>query len=258
MVDRVQERLERLAPELLDYSNRKIFTPKEIMKITDTRRLFETRLCRSKRRIEDFLQYLESEKKLDKIKNRRMRSMRCPSSEMDLIIRKNISDIYRRAIYQFPEPFLVREYSEYCVKNSFYDEMKTLLSELCLRRTGDTDLWVYTAQKLWDINDIDSARNVFLQATSVNHDCRLLVEFFRLEVAYAERTNQINQELHIEEDDKGDIEKGAVALAVYRSLLPEASASELRECLEIAKAVPGLADRVGECMGEYRSQSSVN
>lgn len=77
MIDRTQQILENLAPELDDYFQRKIFSAKEITKIIDTRRAYENKLQRSNKKLEDFLQYAESEKKLEKMRNKRINSMVC-------------------------------------------------------------------------------------------------------------------------------------------------------------------------------------
>lgn len=240
MIDRVQQILEGLAPEMDDYSKRKIFTRKEISKIIETRRTFENKLQRSQKKLEDFLQYIESEKKLEKVRNRRILLARNTHAGTEDLLPRNILSIYTKALHHFTEPILMKEFSEFCIRRKFYEEMKKVFLKTCLRRLGDSDLWIYCAQKLWEVNDIESARNMFLQCTGVNRDRRLLVEFFRLECAYSERINELNRELGIEEEDKDEIEKGEVAFVIFKSLYPVGKENEIEECIGISSVVPGL------------------
>ncbi|KAI5152018.1 U3 small nucleolar RNA-associated protein 6 [Enteropsectra breve] len=244
MIDRVQQNLERLAPELDDYKRRKIFTAKEISKIVDMRRVFETRISSSVKRMHDYLEYIEYEKKLLKLRNRRIIKQNAIHSENDVLLYRNILAIYRKALFRFPEPYIVKEFADYCVKRKFLDEMKETLAELCLKSTKDSDLWIFCAQKLWEAGDIDSARNVFIKAFAINDSIRLYIEFFRLEVLYAEKINAINKEIGIEEGDKGDVEEGEVALLVLQEFCSRLKENEKNKILEIAAVIPGLKEKI--------------
>lgn len=247
MIDRIQQTLEGLAPELEDYAKRRIFTSREISKIIETRRRFESKLQRSNKKLEDFMQYVESEKKLEKVRNRRIEKSHATVSETDVLLSKNIIRVYKLALHRFSEPIIVKDFAEYCIKRKYYAEMKDTFAAKCLKNLRDTDLIIFCAQKLWEVDDIENARNLFLKILGVSRDARLLVEFFRLECAYAEKINKINRELGIEEEEKGDIEKGEVAMVIFRSLVRNANENEIQECVEISKIVPGLVDRIMDC-----------
>lgn len=244
MIDRVQQALERLAPELESYAQRKIFTPKEVSKIIETRRRFESKLQRPSKRLEDFLQYIESEKKLEKVRNRRIERAQAAAADTDAMLSRNVVAVYQRALHRFSEPIVVKDFAEYCIRRKHYAEMKETLTTKCMKGLRNTDLVVFCAQKLWEASDMENARALFLKTAAVNRDTRLLVEFFRLECAYAEKINRINQELGVEEDERDDIERGEVAMVVFRSLVAGASEREIEECVEISRMVPGLADRL--------------
>lgn len=244
MIDRVQQTLEGLAPELEDYAKRKIFSEKEIARIVETRRRFETRLQRSERRLEDFLQYAESERKLESLRNRRIKKSNVPCAPTDSLLTRNILGIYGSALRHFREPVVIRDFAEYCIKRHCHDEMRAVFAERCRCSAGDVDLWVFCAQKLWEIGDMAGARSLFLNAVSVNTGPRLLTEFFRLEVLYAAKAAAVSAELGVPPSERDAVESGDVALAVFQSLAPGASEDVLAECLEIASAVDGLPARV--------------
>ncbi|KAI4293051.1 U3 small nucleolar RNA-associated protein 6 [Pancytospora philotis] len=255
MIDRVQAALEKLAPELENYKQRNLFSDKEISVIVETRRRFETKLQRTQKKLEDFLNYVASERRLERIRNKRIDKADAVPAETDALLADNVISIYQRALYHFSEPVLVRDFACYCVKRKSYERLKEVLLAKCLKNLRDTDLWIFAAQKLWEINDIDGARNVFLKCIGVNSDTRLLVEFFRLECLYAERLNQINDELGIEEDEKSGIEKGDVALAVFRGLIPKIGQAQYQECLEIAACVKGLPEALAVLYEEGKDAS---
>lgn len=246
MVDRVQRAMEKMAPELEDYVLRKIFTIKEVKKITETRRQHENRLSRAEKKVNDFVQYLESEKRLERVRNSRIKKMGIARSEMDGMLARNVLSVYERALYYFHEPFLLKDFAEYAIKHKEIEIMKECLGRKCAKRPEDADLWIYTAQKLWEVNQIEDARNVFLKCASINNQTRVLVEFFRFECAYASSIIELNREIGLNEEDNGEIENGELALAVFRVLEPRANSNEIEELLEISTLVPGLQAKLKE------------
>lgn len=244
MIDRVQRALETFAPELASYKNRKIFKDSQINKIIENRRRFESKIQRSSKRLTDFLEYAHSEMKLEKIRNKKVAEIGAGLEETDLILENNIFKIYENAIHHFDEPILLKEFSEYCIKKKATEKMKTVFANKCLKNTKDTDLWVYCAQQLCLIDDNDGARNLFLKAISINSNPQLYIEFFRFECLFAHKLNLINQELGVDEDDKDDIEKGEVAMAILKTILDKFGNEYQSELIEISKVIPGFEDKV--------------
>lgn len=250
MIDGVQRTLEWMADELESYKNRRIFTHKQIQKIIENRRRFENKLQRANKKISDFIQYADSEKNLEKLRNKKIAELGIGFEESDMILQSNIIRIYEKAIHYFNEPILMKDFSEYCIKKKAFTEMKETFSRKCLKHSIDTDLWVFCAQKLWEIDDVDGARSIFMKGTGVNNDIRLNVEFFRFECLYAAKLNKINEELGVEEEDKDDIEKGQIALVVFGDLLKKAGEKDIDECIEISKIVPGLEDQMKKMISD--------
>lgn len=246
MIDRVQRTLELMAPELAGYRSREIFTEREIEKIIENRRRFEGRLQRPSKRVADFLEYARSETRLEKIRNRRIARLGTGLEETDLQLQRNVMRIYEGAMHSFDEPVVVKEFSEYCAKKKAGDRMKQALASKCLKRLRDTDLWVFCAQQLWQADDADGARCLFMKGVSVNGDARLHVEFFRFECLFAVRLDEVNRELGVDEEERDDIERGAIALAVLQSILEKFGDRHKAECLEIAQMSPDLHARASE------------
>lgn len=235
MIDKVQRALETMAPELASYKIRNIFTAKQINKIIENRRRFENKLQRTSKRLNDFLQYAHSEIKLEKIRNKKISEMGSGLEESDLLLQINVIKIYENAMHCFNEPILVKEFSEYCIKKKASEKMKNIFGLRCLKNLKDSDLWIYCAQQLWKVDDAEGARGLFMKGISVNLDPKLYVEFFRFEILFAKKLNQINKELGVEEEERDDIEKGRIAFIVLKDLVDRFGNSYESECMEIVK-----------------------
>ncbi|ELA42651.1 uncharacterized protein VICG_00403 [Vittaforma corneae ATCC 50505] len=244
MIDRVQKVLEWMAPELESYKKRRIFSQKQIQKIVENRRRFENKLQRSSKKLLDFLTYIDSEKNLEKIRNKKIAALGTGLEDTDMLLQANIIKIYERALHYYSEPILLKDFSEYCIRRKAFEEMKSTFAAKCLKNLTNTDLWVYCAQKLWEIDDIEGARGLFIKGASVNSDSKLCVEFFRLECLYANKLNRINQELGVADEDKDEIEKGKIALTVFENLKERMAEHEINQCMEISSIVSGLNEQL--------------
>lgn len=251
MIDTVQRSLERMASELESYRKRKIFDEKQLKKVLETRKSFENKLARKNRKLIDFLEYIDSEKRLERIRNKKIMDMGIQIEEADLALTENIIKTYEKALYYFDEPSIVRDFSEYCIKKKRFEEMKTAFSKKCLKNTSDADLWIFCAQKLWEIDDINGARELFIKAISVNTDKRLYVEFFRFECLYVLKLNKINDELGVLEEDKDDVERGQLALVIFEEMRDKLSQTQIEECIEIARLVPEIEKGIVKILGQF-------
>lgn len=248
MIDKVQRMLERMAPELSSYRKRQIFEKCQIDKIIENRRKYENKLQRAQKRLSDYLSYAESERKLEKLRNKRISRLGTGLEETDMLLQQNIISIYSRAMHYFDDQKLLVDFSEYCIRRRCYEEMKSAFATKCLKNLADTDLWIFCAQRLWEIDDVDGARSIFMKSVGANPDSRIYVEFFRLECLYSQKINKINEELGVCEEDKDGIEKGEIAAAVFGEMLGRSSEREIEECLEISKIVPGLGQRLRDML----------
>lgn len=256
MISNVQRTIERLAPEMASYLQRKIFTKSEVDQIVERRRLFETKLERTNKRISDFIDYIKSEKILEKIRNRKIKKLSIGLEESDFLLSKNIVTIYSRGLHYFNDRILVEDFVDYCKNMKFYDEIKQQISKLCLKNMSDHKLWAFLGNVMFEMDDIEGARRIFISSISMITNLSSLLEihlvFFEVECKYVQKLNVIAKDFEIDEDDKDDVDRGLVAFAVFKELIGiDSSASVIKKCLEIAMIVPGL----DQMINNYKTES---
>lgn len=129
MADVVQERLERMVPELDDLEKRGLFSRQEMAEIVKKRRQFEYRLQRPSPLKQDFVDYIDYEKHLDRLRILRKKSVsRDLKAKGNKKLKKSLSDyagvrrileIYRIATSRFKGDLeLWFQYLEFCKERS--------------------------------------------------------------------------------------------------------------------------------------------
>lgn len=248
MIDKIQRHLELMAPELQSYLNRKIFTRSEIDQIKDQRTLFENRCERTEKRLDDFLNYIKSEQKLEKTRNHRIKQMKIGLDHSDILLTKNVVSIYFRALHYFYNMELIESFSSYCIKRNQQKEMKDIFSKLCLKNISNYKLWLYCAEKLFEINDTEGFRHIVLSSLDFNIKNKMEIyrKFFELECKYVIKMNQIGREFQIDEEDKDEVERGGIPVAIFKEMLSMADKDDknIHESLEISKEIPDLHDKL--------------
>lgn len=125
MADVVQHRLERMVPELDDLEKRSLFDRREIAEIVKKRRKFEYRLQRPSPLKQDFIDYIDYEKQLDRLRVLRKKTVsRQLKDKGNKKMKKSLSDyagvrriieIYRIATSRFKGDLeLWFQYLEFC------------------------------------------------------------------------------------------------------------------------------------------------
>uniref|UniRef100_A0A7C8Z6V8 U3 small nucleolar RNA-associated protein 6 N-terminal domain-containing protein n=1 Tax=Opuntia streptacantha TaxID=393608 RepID=A0A7C8Z6V8_OPUST len=145
MADVVQYRLERMVPELDDLERRGLFNRREIAEIVKTRRKFEYRLKRPSPLKDDFLEYIEYEKQLDRLRLLRRKSVsrelkekgnkKMKKSVSDFAGVRRIIELYRMATSRFKGDLqLWFQYLEFCKerKNGRMKKRGQILRRGCL------------------------------------------------------------------------------------------------------------------------------
>lgn len=120
----MQYKLERMLDELDDLEKRGFFSRREIAEIVKQRRKFEYRLKRPSPLKEDFLAYIEYEKKLDELRRLRKKAFLKQQTGKDKKRKNSVSDyagvsriveIYRLATNRFKGDIqLWFQYLEFC------------------------------------------------------------------------------------------------------------------------------------------------
>lgn len=141
MADVVQYKLERMLNELDDLERRGLFNRREIAEIVKQRRKFEYRLKRRSPLKEDFLAYIDYEKKLDELRLLRRKAFLMQQTGKNKRWKKSLSDfagvvriveIYRSATTRYKGDIeLWFQYLEFCKQRS-NGRMKKVSACACL------------------------------------------------------------------------------------------------------------------------------
>ena len=133
MADSAYYHLERMLPELDDLKERGLFSVAEIREIARQRREFEFRLERRSKVKEDYLRYIDYEKKLEKLRRIRkkaiVRELQDASSEKKKGWQPSLCDrasamrimlIYERAVTRFKrDRGLWFQFIQYCLVRKY-------------------------------------------------------------------------------------------------------------------------------------------
>ncbi|KAL3519447.1 hypothetical protein ACH5RR_017596 [Cinchona calisaya] len=195
MADVVQYKLERMLNELEDLERRGLFSRREIAEIVKQRRKFEYRLKRPSPLKEDFLGYVEYEKKLDELRMLRKKALLKQQTGKDKKWKKSVSDytgvsriveIYRLATNRFKGDIqLWFQYLEFC-RQRRNGRMKKALAQVIRFHPKVPGVWIYGAAWEFDQNLNTAAARALMQsglrACPTSED--LWVEYLRMELTY--------------------------------------------------------------------------
>jgi U3 small nucleolar RNA-associated protein 6 len=244
MTERVQLNLERMIPELEEYKNRGVFNTSELQKIINTRKKHEFRLQRFDKKLLDIIRYIESESTLESIRDKRIKKKNLSLSYYDKRISERIIKLYRDALFRFDDKKIIVMFAEYSIKKKLRSEMKDVFASYCLKNAGDAELWIYCASKLFEIEDVDSSRAMFLKGIRLNPQyMKLRVEFFRMEVFYIKKVFELNKSLGIEDENPDDIL--AIAHNLYLDTLEVCTDRNIiNEMVKISKDISLLYEKL--------------
>ncbi|KAK6089993.1 hypothetical protein P3W45_001039 [Vairimorpha bombi] len=233
-----------MIPELEEYKNRGVFNTSELQKIINTRKKHEFRLQRFDKKLLDIIRYIESESTLESIRDKRIKKKNLSLSYYDKRISERIIKLYRDALFRFDDKKIIVMFAEYSIKKKLHSEMKDVFASYCLKNAGDAELWIYCASKLFEIEDVDSSRAMFLKGIRLNPQyMKLRVEFFRMEVFYIKKVFELNKSLGIEDENPDDIL--AIAHNLYLDTLEVCTDRNIiNEMVKISKDISLLYEKL--------------
>lgn len=208
-MERVQLNLERLLPELRDLEKKKIFTRKEIDEIVKRRSAFELSLIRKGSNEQDWLQYIEYEKKLELLRKIRFNKLNLKGrpTVSDYSIARHILSLYSSAVTRVPGSMkLWHSYIAHVMLNSNSTaEISRVLARAIGLHPTKADIWLLAIRFEADGTgpeakdggigggNIDSARKLvmralrFMKAAPRDEALKIWLEWVRLEVSFMER-----------------------------------------------------------------------
>ncbi|KAJ0983039.1 hypothetical protein J5N97_011294 [Dioscorea zingiberensis] len=203
MADVVQYRMERMTEELDDLERRGLFSSAEIADIVRHRRDFEYRLKRPSPLKQDFLLYIDYERRLDALRDLRKRAIigrlveeekatgkkgekKWKKSVSDLAGVLRILDIYSKAVVRFKGDLdLWFQYLEFC-RERRHGRMRQALAQAVRFHPKGPGLWIYAAAWEFDQNlNVTAARALMqsgLRTCPKSED--LWMEYLRMELTY--------------------------------------------------------------------------
>ncbi|CAO2816440.1 unnamed protein product [Amaranthus hypochondriacus] len=196
MADVVQLRLERMLSDLDDLQKRGLFTRAEIGEIVKQRRKFEYRLQRPSPLKQDFLEYIDYEKHLDRLRLLRKKAIsrdlkdkgnkKVKKSRSDVAGVRWIIELYRMATARFKGDLqLWFQYLDF-LKDRKNGGMKRVLAKVIRFHPKVPAVWIYAAAWEFDHNLNAKAAHVLMQmglrSCPTSED--MWVEFLRMELTW--------------------------------------------------------------------------
>eukprot|EP00347_Sterkiella_histriomuscorum_P012065 403370024 len=216
MGDKVDLILEKMTDELQYYLQQELFSKKEVKKIVKERRNQEYKMQRKDATLLFFLDSLQFEKKLDKLRHKRKRGKVGPEGKgnmkivlMDHSIKKRIMYLYDRAVRKFKENIaLQKEYMQYLVESRSFQKLNRVLARSVQIHPHNLDFWLIGVYTELDMRgNLFSSRKLMLQAIRNNpNSAQFYVEYFKYELKFYEKIQQRIQILNGGDEEKQKLE----------------------------------------------------
>lgn len=233
MAEQVHLHLESKLPELEDLLRKGIYEEHELSSIMKYRTKYEYRLKRRGAILEDFLAYIELEKKFEEERKERINSrssLKGRHSISDSSIIQNIYGLYSRALLKFKGSIsLWLQFLTFALSQGSNQVVSKVVIKAIKFHPHSWELWSFAALKWeWGTNgNIDSARALFQRSLRMNRDsCQIWLNFFRLELDFASKLRERRRVLLLEDkgygstsDSNDSIIEGAMAFLILSHAL---------------------------------------
>ncbi|KAG8829024.1 U3 snoRNP protein [Serendipita sp. 411] len=189
-MERVQYSLESFLPELKDLQENGIFSAQEVREIIKRRTHFETQLVRRQPRKKDFLEYIEYEMALEKLRKKRVARMKTPPphSISSHSIRQRQFSIFERAMRKFKADIrLWVQYIEVAKKENAGNLVGRVVAKALKLHPTSVPLYVLAAQHQLDQGSPSAARNLLQRGLRLNaQSADLWCEYIKMELGWCE------------------------------------------------------------------------
>ena len=197
MADQVHFHLEEMLPELQDLEDKGIFSKQEIKSIVKKRTAFEYAMHRRIPKQSDFLQYIEYEKSVEKLRIKR--KLRMTADDMKGVKVRSVSDysIVRR-IHSLYQKTLKKYKGDVELWLQYFEWSKAIGSSKALGRSfaraiqlhpTNPAFWILAACWEYEENsNMKSARILLQRGLRINQSShKLWIEYFKLELLYVQK-----------------------------------------------------------------------
>ncbi|KAK6589730.1 hypothetical protein RS030_169 [Cryptosporidium xiaoi] len=188
MADKVQRVLEDMVPELLDLGKRKVFTKDEIKEIIRNRRAYEYKISSRTPILKDYLEYLNYEYEIERIRHSRTRELRLKKRTIgDYSVIRLIHFIFKRALRKFPsDEKLWLQNIDFCLKSGSSKALQRNLIAALRNNPTKSIFWLLMSDRELQNGNLKEARSSILLGLRVNKESLLLWRgFVQLEINIA-------------------------------------------------------------------------
>ncbi|KAF7455933.1 U3 small nucleolar RNA-associated protein 6 [Cryptosporidium felis] len=190
MADKVQRVMEDMVPELLDLGKRKVFSKEEIKEIVRRRRNFEYKIASRTPVLGDFLEYLNYEYELERLRNSRTRKLKLKKRSIgDYSIVRLIHFIFKRALRRFPsDEKLWLQNIDFCLKSGSSKALQRNLISALRHNPKNGVFWLIMSDRELQNGNPKEARSAILLGIRANKESLILWRgFSQLETNIAYR-----------------------------------------------------------------------
>lgn len=217
MSDKARYVLERCVPELKDLERKGVFTKKELTMIMRRRTDFEHRIAGRGSKPNDYLQYTQYERNLQRLRLKRIERKRdydTTPSIADWAGINHIMYIFERATNKFPNSMeLWSQYLKFARKQNDIRSVYEVYTKLLSLQPRNIDVWLSGAKWEFESNkNVTGARTLFKRCLRFNQEePRVWKEFIKFELNYLSKLlirrklfNLINEKDQLEDLKKNE------------------------------------------------------
>ncbi|PVG02629.1 hypothetical protein CPB86DRAFT_794033 [Serendipita vermifera] len=203
-MERVQYSLESSLPELKDLQANGIFSSHEIKEIIKRRTNFEQQLVRRQPRKKDFLEYIEYEMALERLRKKRTERLKTPlphSISSHSVLQRQFS-IFERVTRKFKGDIrLWVQYIEVAKREGAGNLVSRVVAKALKLHPTSTALYVLAAQHELEQGSPSAARNILQQGIRLNNqNTDLWCEYVKMEISWCEILRRRWETLGISQD----------------------------------------------------------
>lgn len=188
VADKARFYLERAAPELRDFEEKEIFSKDEIRNLVVKRSDFEHLVLSPRTKPTDFLNYVDWEKSLDKLRAKRCRRLNIRNSSSHASQARTFG-IFDRAVNKHPGCVpLWLAYLDFAASVKATKRWKRIITRAIRLHPTDAGLWTLAGRRAAQDGDMEKARAHFLRGCRFcTQEVSLWIEYARCEMEWLGR-----------------------------------------------------------------------
>ncbi|KAI3647458.1 hypothetical protein MP228_007679 [Amoeboaphelidium protococcarum] len=195
MAEAVHRQMEFMVPEMREFQEKGLFSEDEVQMIVQKRRDFEYSIAKTSVSRLDFLNYIEFEINLEKLRLKRKSrlNIKGKKSLTDYSIITHVQRLFEKACLRFPHDISMwLSYIEFCKWSKSYHVLSRAFAKAIQFNPRCHLVWIAAAKHEWDyMSNITACRIIFLRALRLcAHESLLWSEYFRMELLFYVKLQQ--------------------------------------------------------------------